>query len=110
MPTPGWIGEYDALSRRLLRLGHIAFIGLGIPNILLARELPRLGLGPRAARTASVAMNFGNVFLPLTLVASAYYQPVKYVMSVPALSVFLAFVLAAYGARRPAAEPEDDPR
>ncbi len=42
-------------------------------------------------------MNFGNVFLPLTLFAAAAYRPLKYTMSAPAVAVFLALLLTAYG-------------
>ena len=31
-----WLGGYDSFCRRLLRLGHIAFFGLGLINILFA--------------------------------------------------------------------------
>ncbi len=97
MAVPAWIGEYGDTSRRMVRLGHIAFFGLGILNILLARELPRLS--DRTRRIASPAMNFGNAFLPLTLFASAVYPPLKYLMPFPALAVFLALVAAAFGLR-----------
>ncbi len=98
MLVPVWIGEYGDTSRRMVRLGHIAFFGLGILNILLARELPRLS--DRAGRIASPAMNFGNVFLPLTLFAAAAYPPLKYLLPLPALGVFLALVAAAFGSGR----------
>src|SRR5262249_56468790 len=71
VPVPEWLGGYDEVSRRLARLGHIAFFGLGIINILLARELPRLTLGRSLVRAASGTMNFGNVFLPPTLFLSS---------------------------------------
>jgi hypothetical protein len=100
LAVPGWLGEYDQTARRLARLGHIAFFGLGILNVLLAAELRRGALGPRVRRAASWAMNFGNVFLPLTLFAAAAYRPLKYSMSVPALAVFVALVLTAYGVCR----------
>ena len=95
--VPLWVGEYGDTSRRMVRLGHIAFFGLGILNILLARELPRLS--DRAGRIASPAMNFGNIFLPLTLFAGAAYPPLKYAMPFPALAVFLALIAAAFGLR-----------
>ena len=50
--TPAWLGDYGDTSRRLARLGHIAFFGLGILNILLTRELPGFSLSTRAKRTA----------------------------------------------------------
>jgi hypothetical protein len=95
--VPGWLGEYDQTSRRLARLGHIAFFGLGILNLLLAGELRRIPFGRWGRRTASWAMNFGNVFLPLTLFAAAAYRPLKYTMTAPALAVFIALAVTAYG-------------
>jgi hypothetical protein len=97
LPIPGWLGEYDQTARRLARLGHIAFFGLGILNLLVAGELRRGSLGPRGRQAASWAMNFGNVFLPLTLFAAAAYRPFKYLMSAPAVAVFLALTVTAYG-------------
>jgi hypothetical protein len=97
VPVPGWLGEYDQTARRLARLGHIAFFGLGILNLLMVGELRRSPLGTWGRRTASWAMNFGNIFLPLTLFAAAAYRPLKYTMSAPATAVFLALVVTAYG-------------
>ena len=97
--VPDWLGAYDDTGRRLARLGHIAFFGLGIINLLLARELGGLHLRERTRRACSLAMNFGNIFLPLTLFAAAVYRPSKYLMSLPALSVFIAVALAAIGTR-----------
>ena len=101
MPTPAWLGEYSDTPRRLARLGHIAFIGLGILNILLARELAETALTTSARRVASQAMNVGNVLLPLTLFAAAAWRPAKYAMALPASAVFVAMCLAAWGARAP---------
>jgi hypothetical protein len=98
LAPPDWLGEYGDTARRLARLGHIAFFGLGILDILLAHELGRSALGPRGKGLASWAMILGNIFLPLTLFASAWYRPIKYAMGAPVLAVFVALVLAAYGA------------
>jgi hypothetical protein len=100
VPTPTWLGEYSDTPRRLARLGHIAFIGLGILNILLARELTDSTLGARARRAASASMNVGNCLLPVTLFAAAAWHPAKYALGVPATAVFVAMCLAAWGARR----------
>jgi len=100
LATPALLGDYADVSRRLARLGHIAFFGLGILNILLARELPAMALGMRAKRVAAAAMTLGNIFLPVTLFAAAIYQPLKYLMPLPATSVFVALLIAAYGVWR----------
>lgn len=98
--TPAWIGEYTDTSRRLLRLGHIAFIGLGLLSILLADELGRSSLSARGRELASRLMVAGNVFLPVLLVGAAAWRPLKYLMGLPATCVFVAMVLAAWGARK----------
>jgi hypothetical protein len=105
LPTPAWLGEYGDTPRRLARLGHIAFLGLGILNILLARELPHSTLGQRGQRLASIAMNVGNVLLPITLFAAAAWHPAKYAMGIPATAVFVALGLAAWGARPTGGRP-----
>ena len=100
VPVPDWIGSYDTIARRLIRLGHIAFFGLGILNLLLARELPRLALTERLAVAAARSMNFGNIFLPITLFAAAAYRPLKYLLPFPAVSVFIALCVIVYGVSR----------
>jgi hypothetical protein len=97
MPVPAWLGEYGDTSRRLARLGHIAFIGLGILDILADRELRQTTLGPRATTAASWLLIAGNTLLPITLFAAAAWRPLKYLMPLPAMAVFAALVLLALG-------------
>ena len=96
---PEWLGAYGDAPRRLARLGHIAFIGLGILNILMAREVSSCGSPTRLHGTALCCMNFGNVLLPLTLLGAAALHPLKYLMPLPATSVLVALCLTAYGTR-----------
>ena len=96
VPVPEWIGDYDTLSRRLLRLGHIAFFGLGILNIMLARHLGRSRRVSYPKRLALTAMIFGNVFLPVTLIGASIFEPAKYLMSLPALAVSFALFVGAW--------------
>lgn len=96
---PAWIGDYTDTSRRLIRLGHIAFIGLGLIDILMERELARSALGQAGRAVASWSMVVGNVLLPTALFAAAIYRPLKYGMALPASAVFLALILTAYGSR-----------
>jgi hypothetical protein len=100
MTTPAWLGEYGDTARRLARLGHIAFIGLGVINILIAHELPQSALNARGRRLASRHMNFGNIVLPITLFVAAAWRPAKYAMAIPATAVFVALCLTAWGTIR----------
>ncbi|HSC28767.1 MAG TPA: hypothetical protein VLD67_15930 [Vicinamibacterales bacterium] len=102
LPVPAWLGDYGDTSRRLARLGHIAFLGLGILNLLLADELPRSALGAAGRKAASMSMNIGNMLLPIGLFAAAAWAPAKYALGLPASCVFVALCLAAWGARPPA--------
>ena len=96
LAAPAWLGGYGDTPRRLARLGHIAFFGLGILNILVARELPAV-IPDRRREVASFAMNAGNLLMPLTLFAASAYPPVKYALAVPSILVFLALTLVALG-------------
>lgn len=95
VPVPAWLGEYGSTARRLARLGHIAFFGLAILNLLLATELDRVRNHRTAHHIASVAMNFGNVGLPLVLFGAAVWAPLKYLLPIPALAVTIALLLTA---------------
>ena len=99
MPPPSWIGDYTDTSRRLIRLGHIAFIALGMIDILLADELRQTALSGARRTLASRLMIAGNILLPMALIVAALWRPAKYVMPAPALCVFAAMVLTAWGAR-----------
>ena len=107
--VPAWIGDYGDAPRRLLRLGHIAFFGLGIINILMARELPGLAVGETVRRHALDAMNFGNVALPAALIGAALHPALIWLLPVPALAVFAALCLAARAAIGPLTGGSDDP-
>jgi hypothetical protein len=107
--VPAWLGGYQEVSRRLARLGHIAFFGLGILNILVARELPRLTIGRSLLRAASITMNLGNVLLPTALFAAAASHPFKYFLPFPASCVFVALAIVAYGVCCSGEEKRHDP-
>jgi hypothetical protein len=100
LPVPELLGDYDDVARRLARLGHIAFFGLGILNLLLAGELSRSRLTDSGRRIAGTAMNLGNLLMPPILFCAAAWHPAKYLLPVPATAVFVALILAAWGARR----------
>jgi hypothetical protein len=98
-PPPG-MTDYQGTARRLMRLGHIAFFGIGFLNLLLAVELPRLPLGDNLKRAAARAMNTANIFLPTLLMAAALLPPVKYLLPLPVMAATVALAIAAFGAVR----------
>ncbi len=42
---PDWMGGYGSQPRRLVRLGHISFFGIGLINLFFALSLTPLAVG-----------------------------------------------------------------
>ena len=96
VPTPDWIGSYDSLPRRFLRLAHIAMFALGILHFLVARQITASPVRPDLDRLALGSMALGNIAMPTVLIVAAVWQPFKYLTPVPTLAITVAVVLAAY--------------
>src|SRR5437667_12130438 len=59
-----WMGGYASLRRRMIRLGHIAFFGLGIINVLFALSLFAIPIPLAYARIASPGFAVSVVTMP----------------------------------------------
>ncbi len=81
-----WLGGYGSFRRRLLRLGHIAFFGLGLINILFALSVS--GAAP-LADLASMLLLVGLVTMPLTCFATSWRPTFRHLFFIPAGSTLL---------------------
>ncbi len=88
-----WLGGYGSFPRRLVRLGHISFLGLGILNILFALSRPHLGIGPGEATLASRAFIAGGVTMPVCCGLLAWRRDLLPLFAIPVLSLLLGAVL-----------------
>lgn len=95
VPIPDSIGDYSELPRRFLRLGHIAFFGLGLINLAIAGHCGQLNFSPEAQRRVLTLINLGNIGLPPLLLAAAWQPVLLYLMPLPVLCVFAALALTA---------------
>lgn len=100
IPTPAWIGDYDSLPRRFLRLAHVAMFALGVLHMLVARQIAAAPIRPDIDRIALSAMALGNITMPTVLVGAALWEPLKFLSPVPALAVTTAVTVAAISAVR----------
>ena len=93
-----WLGGYASHPRRLLRLGHISFLGLGILNILFAMSGARLPLSPERLGLASWAFIAGAVSMPACCAIMAWRRELHLVFAVPVTSLLLGtgLVVLAY--------------
>jgi hypothetical protein len=84
-----WLGGYGSWRRRMLRLGHISFFGIGLINLafaLTARSLDLVG----GLYWPSRLLIAGAVTMPLVCYLSACRKPFRHLFFIPALSVIVA--------------------
>jgi len=85
----GWVGGYGSFPRRLMRLGHIAFFGLGILNVLFALTVTRFPPGDGFGQAAGAGFLVAGVGMPLCCFLAAWREPFRHLFFIPVLGVFL---------------------
>ena len=92
-----WLGGYTSVTRRYLRLGHIAFIALSIINILYGKELPLADISDTMKNIGSYLMIFGAVGVPVTCVSAAFIRKTKYFLPLPASALLTGVIILVIG-------------
>ena len=92
-----WMGGYASFRRRLARLGHISFFGLGFLNLLLAFTNQIVGLPDRAASVAAGALILGAVAMPPCCFLAAWRPSFRHLFAVPVAGVFTGVVATLVG-------------
>ena len=92
-----WMGGYNSYRRRLTRLGHIAFFGIGLINLSLAATAPQLALSASYLGFASRGLIVGAVAMPLVCFLSAWRKPMRHLFPIPVVSVLAAIVAILVG-------------
>jgi hypothetical protein len=91
-----WLGGYTSFRRRLYRLGHISFFGLGAVNLMFYLTA-RFALEPSVVRDyASIAFIIGGLAMPLVCLIVAHRQNWKNLFAIPVLSLVSAGVLTLW--------------
>jgi hypothetical protein len=87
-----WLGGYASFRRRMYRLGHISFFGLGAVNLLFyltVREQTCSGW----ISLASLAFIVGAISMPICCVLLAHFPKLHLLFAIPVLSLLLAGTL-----------------
>ena len=92
-----WLGGYASVTRRYLRLGHVAFIALPIINIIYGNELASADLGDTMKYIGSYLMIFGAVGVPLTCISAAFIRKTRYFLPLPASAILVGTVILVIG-------------
>lgn len=82
-----WLGGYSSFRRRLTRLGHISFFGLGILNLLFAATAGQLLLRPGYLTVASVGLLVGVITMPICCYLTAWRKPMRHLFPIPVVAV-----------------------
>jgi len=88
-----WLGGYDSWQRRMIRLAHISFFGIGFLNLLFALTVRSLVLEGPQLKMASVLLVVGIVAMPTVCYLSAWRQFFRHIFFIPALSVITSITL-----------------
>ncbi len=81
-----WMGGYSSWERRLTRLGHISFFGLGFTNLGYALSMRSLGL-ESGLFWPSLLFIVGAITMPLICYLCAWKPPVRHLFFVPVTSL-----------------------
>ena len=92
-----WMGGYGSYRRRLIRLAHISFFGLGFLNLIFAATSPQLLLHGRWLATASSALIVGAIAMPVCCFLSAWRKPLRHLFPVPVLAVVTGILAILIG-------------
>ena len=88
-----WMGGYSAFSRRMTRLGHISFFGIGFLNLLFALTLKAVDFPVTGAEIASKGFILGLITMPLCCFLTAWRKPFRHLFPIPVLSVLTGIVV-----------------
>lgn len=93
----GWAGGYGSFRRRMLRLGHISFFGLGFLNLLFGLTLKVIALPPSYIGIASFGFLVGAIAMPLCCFLTAWRKQFRHLFPVPVLGVLAGVVPVLIG-------------
>lgn len=94
-----WLGGYGSFRRRLLRLGHIAFFGLGFVNLLFAFSIRALPVPAPFGEVAAAGFVLGVATMPLTCFLTAWRASFRHLFPLPVAGVLVGIVSLLAGWR-----------
>ena len=88
-----WLGGYASFRRRMHRLGHISFFGLGAVNLLFCLTVQNFSLAGQLVSVASWAFIVGAITMPVCCVVMAHFPKAHLIFAVPVLSLITGGIL-----------------
>ena len=88
-----WLGGYASFKRRMYRLGHISFFGLGVVNLLFCLTVQNYSLAGPLIHFASLAFIVGAISMPVCCVVMAHFPKAHLIFAVPVVSLIFGGIL-----------------
>ncbi len=89
-----WLGGYASWERRMIRLGHISFFGIGSLNLAFALTAQTLDLGTELQTTSILLL--GAASMPVVCYLSAWNAVFRHLFFIPATCATLGIGLFAW--------------
>ena len=86
---PDWQGGYTSWPRRMMRLGHVSFFGIGFLNLAFALTVDALDPGAGLGLPSALLL-VGAVAMPTLCYLSAWKPVFRYLFFVPVLAIISA--------------------
>jgi len=87
-----WAGGYDSFRRRMLRLGHVSFFGIGFLNLFFGLTLNVIGLPEPYLGISSLGFLIAVIAMPACCFLSAWKKPMRQLFPIPVLAVLAGVV------------------
>ena len=88
-----WLGGYGSFKRRMYRLAHISFFGLGTVNLLFGLTARSWLVPGQLATAASISFVVGALTMPLCCALLASFPKAQSLFAVPVTSLIAGGVL-----------------
>jgi hypothetical protein len=95
-----WMGGYASHRRRLTRLGHISFFGLGFLNLIFGVTAGPLNLHGWSLSIASISLIVAAVTMPICCFLTAWKKPFRHLFPIPVVAAATGILAVLLGWRR----------
>ena len=91
-----WLGGYASFKRRLYRLGHVSFFGLGAINLLFVFTVRLLDLNGVWVQIAAQGFLVGAIAMPACCLVTAHAPRAKSLFLLPVIGLVTGGVLTLW--------------
>src|SRR5215813_12422218 len=88
-----WLGGYSSYPRRLIRLGHISFFGLGLLNALFALTAALVPMPEMTVHLASIGLLTGALTMPICCFLAAWRKSFRFLFPIPVGSLLAGTIV-----------------